>query len=498
MHGLHRRLSWRTLKYYVTPRSSPRRLSLRFLAIASILTLPLALSACAETEPAPGSARLEEMSTEDAAAKLAEAKTRSAEDPGLADRPLEEAESQVAAAEPRDPSEAPTMLEVAAQPPATTAAPSATTASSAAPGPAKGSAESPAKGPTEGPAIGPSTSPVTRPVTSPVAANPGPAARPDGVEDWGAGESADGTGQVAAAPSSPKPSTPPSSTRYRAGEDPDFAERMGWPVIGPEPLPGALLPHNRIIAYYGNPLSRRMGVLGEYDPEEMLARLDKAVAEWEEADPATPVIPALHLIAVVAQADSGTSGKYRLRMRDTLIERVAEWAETRDALVFLDVQVGMSTLEEELPRLLPFLRRPNFHLGIDPEFSMKDGSPPGKRIGTFDAADINYASALLAGWVREYDLPPKILVVHRFTRRMVTNSTEIELRPEVQVVMHMDGWGAAWLKRDSYRDYVVREPVQFPGFKIFYHHDVREAGWKLMSPADMLRLRPVPVYIQYQ
>lgn len=297
----------------------------------------------------------------------------------------------------------------------------------------------------------------------------------------------------------PEPAPEPAPRiRYRAGEDPDFAARMGWPVEGPEPLPGALLPQNRIIAYYGNPLSRRMGVLGEYDPEEMLARLDAQVAEWEEADPETPVIPALHLIAVVAQADSGPSGKYRLRMRDTLVERVAEWAESRAALVFLDVQVGLSTLEEELPRLEKFLKRPNFHLGIDPEFSMKDGTPPGKRIGTFDAEDINYATGLLAEWVREYDLPPKVLVVHRFTQRMVTNADQIVLRPEVQVVMHMDGWGAAWLKRDSYRDFIVREPVQFAGFKIFYHNDTREEGWQLMSAEEVLRLRPQPVYIQYQ
>lgn len=308
------------------------------------------------------------------------------------------------------------------------------------------------------------------------------------------GETVDTIGAPQTTSSSDKASRP----RYRAGEDPEFAEQMGWPVEGPEPLPGALLPHNRIIAYYGNPLSRRMGILGEYPPEEMLARLDSAVAEWEAADPDTPVIPALHLIAVVAQTDPGPAGKYRLRMRDTLIERVAEWAETRNALVFLDVQVGLSTLEEELPRLTPFLQRPNFHLGIDPEFSMKDSTPPGKKIGTFDAADINYATEFLAGLVREHDLPPKILVVHRFTRRMVTNSQDITLRPEVQIVMNMDGWGAAWLKRDSYREFIVREPVQYTGFKIFYHNDVREEGWRLMTPEDVLRLRPVPVYVQYQ
>ena len=103
---------------------------------------------------------------------------------------------------------------------------------------------------------------------------------------------------------------------YRAGENPDYARRMGWPVDGPAPLPGAILPAKRIVAYYGNPLSKRMGALGEYEPQDMLNRLDKEVAAWRAADPATPVQPALHLIAVVAQADAGPSGKYRTIMRD--------------------------------------------------------------------------------------------------------------------------------------------------------------------------------------
>ena len=36
-----------------------------------------------------------------------------------------------------------------------------------------------------------------------------------------------------------------------------------WPVKTPYPLPGALLPYNRIIAFYGNLYSKRMGILGE-------------------------------------------------------------------------------------------------------------------------------------------------------------------------------------------------------------------------------------------
>lgn len=268
-----------------------------------------------------------------------------------------------------------------------------------------------------------------------------------------------------------------------------------WPVKGPEPLPGAILPQKRIIAYYGNPLSKRMGVLGEYEPQAMLKMLDAEVKAWEQADPETPVQPALHLIAVVAQAAPGSDGKYRARMGDSLVERVARWAESRKALVFLDVQVGLSTLQQELPRLAKFLVRPNFHLGIDPEFSMKNGGIPGKRIGTYDAADINYATEFLQGLVQQHKLPPKLLIVHRFTRNGVTNYKNITLRPEVQIVMHMDGFGAPWLKLDSYREYVKAEPVQFAGWKQFYKPKNDNPRTPISTIA---KLNPKVLYIQYQ
>lgn len=256
-----------------------------------------------------------------------------------------------------------------------------------------------------------------------------------------------------------------------------------------------LLPNKRIIAFYGNPLSRRMGVLGEYTPDVMLRMLDVEVAAWEAADPSTPVVPALHLIAVVAREHPGADGKYRGRMADTLIERVARWAATRDAIVFLDLQIGHSTLQEELPRLIPFLRRPNFHLGIDPEFAMKNGGLPGKRIGTYDAADINYAVRFLGDLVTQHRIPPKVLVVHRFTRNGVTNAQNVRLDPRVQIVMHMDGFGSPTLKRATWNRFIVTEPVQFAGWKQFYkarNDDPRT------TIEEILALRPKVVYVQYQ
>lgn len=265
-----------------------------------------------------------------------------------------------------------------------------------------------------------------------------------------------------------------------------------WPV-GPAPFPGSLLPGSRIIAFYGNPYSKRMGVLGELPRDSMLALLRKTAAEWAAADSTLEVKPALHLIATVAQGKPGRDGMHRLRMPDSLIEQVAGWAEANHWLLFLDVQVGHSTVEKELPRLIPYLARPYVHLALDPEFSMKDGSAPGTRIGTMDAEDVNYAARSLRNLVDSLKLPPKVLIVHRFTQRMLTNYDRITVDPRVQVVIDMDGFGDRPLKRSVYRDFIVKQPVQFTGFKLFYKNDK-----PMMAPAEVLSLSPVPVYIQYQ
>jgi len=286
--------------------------------------------------------------------------------------------------------------------------------------------------------------------------------------------------------------------KYKTGEDPEYAKKCGWPVPCPVPPPGAILPGKRIVAYYGNPLSKRMGALGEFPKDDMLQRLQGEVVRWEKADPSLPVQPALHLIAVVAQGEPGKAGKYRMIMPDEVVNRVYGWAKEANAILFIDIQTGHDDIRQVLPRFEWILKNPDVHLGIDPEFNLvKSKAIPGTKIGTYDAADVNYVTEYLQGLVKKYDLPPKILTLHRFTRPGISNARKIELRPEVQIVMHMDGWGAPWLKRDSYRDYIVSEPVQYTGFKLFYHNDTKK-GDPLLTPEEVLRLNPKPLYIQYQ
>ncbi|OAB31473.1 hypothetical protein SAMN05444395_101531 [Flavobacterium fryxellicola] len=270
-----------------------------------------------------------------------------------------------------------------------------------------------------------------------------------------------------------------------------------WPVKTPYPLPGALLPYNRIIAYYGNLYSTRMGILGEIPRKEMLAKLQGEVAKWQAADSTVKTIPALHYIAVTAQGAPGKNNMHRLRMPFKQIDTIISWAKPINALVFLDIQVGHSTVKSEVAELEKYLAMPNVHLGIDPEFSMKNGERPGSKIGHFTAADINDAIDILADIVRKNKLTPKVLVVHRFTQGMVKNYKEIKKVPEVQIVMDMDGFGSKVLKKDSYKAYIFKEPVHFSGFKLFYKNDNKN-DWKMYSPEELVKFTPKPIYIQYQ
>ncbi len=271
-----------------------------------------------------------------------------------------------------------------------------------------------------------------------------------------------------------------------------------WPVKTPYPLAGAILPFKRVIAYYGNLYSTRMGILGELPKPQMFAKLKEEVARWEKADPQTPVQPALHYICVTAQGSPGANGKYRLRMPFKQIDIVMKMAEEINAIVFLDIQVGLGSLQEEVPELVDYLKKPNVHLGIDPEFSMKTGQKPGSVIGSYNAADINYTIDYLAKLVKENNLPPKILVVHRFTQPMVKDYKSIKKTAEVQIVMHMDGWGEPAKKIGTYKHFIYTEPVQFTGFKIFYKNDLKMAPHRLLTPEDLMKIKPMPLYIQYQ
>jgi hypothetical protein len=261
----------------------------------------------------------------------------------------------------------------------------------------------------------------------------------------------------------------------------------------PPAPPKPLLPESLVVSYYGNPFSKKMGILGEIPPKEMMDRLQKEAELWQKADSSSTVRPALELVAVVSADYAQQDNTYRYRMPKAMIEKVMGWARSRGWLIILDVQVGRSSTKKELEWILPYLEQPDVHLALDPEFQMAKGLKPGRRIGSSDAEDVNLAVIYLSKLVREKKLPPKLLLVHRFTDDMLKRYWLIRQDPSVQIVVVMDGFGNPYSKTKIYRREVAREPVQFGGIKLFYKNDQ-----PMLTPRQVLELQPKPRVVIYQ
>lgn len=236
-----------------------------------------------------------------------------------------------------------------------------------------------------------------------------------------------------------------------------------------------------------------MGVLGETDPETMMQNLKEQAAAYSTADPGRPAVPTIELIASTAQRNPGEDSTFIARLPPEEIEEYATLAEENGALLLLDMQLGQSTVADEVETLRPFLERPYVHLAIDTEYYVREGEIPGVDLGGVDGAEIQGAVEALSRLVEEAGIPDKILLVHQFESSIVTNKQLIEPTENVQVVLNADGFGPAEDKTTKYDVLVGDEPIQYGGFKLFYRQDE-----PLLSPEEVLELDPVPVVVNYQ
>lgn len=226
----------------------------------------------------------------------------------------------------------------------------------------------------------------------------------------------------------------------------------------------------------------RLGIVGELGKEALVARLQEQATAYEDD---RPVQGAIHLIAEVAQAEPGWDGLYLNCMPDELIEEYADLARRNGLLLILDLQIGLSTVPNEIAHFRKHLTASHVHLALDPEFDMAPGQVPAEQLGGMDATDINVAIRTLAEIVRANNLPNKILIVHQFDPDMIRNKDTIQDDPLVDVVVDMDGWGAPETKIEQYDRYVRSEPVEYGGIKLFYKQD-----GPLLTPDQVLGLDP--------
>lgn len=256
---------------------------------------------------------------------------------------------------------------------------------------------------------------------------------------------------------------------------------------------GGIFPEYRVLTFYGFPGNDQMGILGQYQKEDLLDRMREQAAEYEEADPTRPVKLAMEVIASVAQSEPQADGSYLLDAPASLLDEYTEFAEENDILLIFDVQIGYRTVEAEVEGLRPWLEKPFVHLAIDPEFAMRDGEIPGDHIGQIDGADVTWAQNYLVELTTSLGLPPKILIVHQFLESMIENKETIQMVKGVQLVIDSDGFGPPAQKRSTYGITNGAAPIEYNGLKLFYDQDV-----PLMTAEEVLDLDPVPDLIIYQ
>lgn len=111
-------------------------------------------------------------------------------------------------------------------------------------------------------------------------------------------------------------------------------------VAGAEDRTGGPLVDKRLVTFYGHPFSEQMGILGQFEPQEMVTKLKEQARAYTEADPGRPAICGIELIASVAQPEPGSDGLYLTRTPTNEIEKYAKAAKQNDCLLLLDVQIG--------------------------------------------------------------------------------------------------------------------------------------------------------------
>ncbi|GAA4825729.1 hypothetical protein GCM10023353_38560 [Tomitella cavernea] len=287
--------------------------------------------------------------------------------------------------------------------------------------------------------------------------------------------------------------TPGSATAPQA--PPVAADPPGRPTAASE-LPGGgtqFFPGRRLVALYGHPGAPNLGALGEQGPDAAIARAQDLAARYAPLSD-VPVVPALEIIATLAQDAPGPDGDFSAPMDPQQLHEWVDKARAAGVYVVLDLQPGRADLLDQARRYADLLREPNVGLAIDPEWKLQPGQAPLQQIGHVASAEVNAVGAWLDGLTGDNE-PQTLLVVHQFQTQMVRGEDTLRVSwPHVQTLVHMDGQGTPGVKEDTWHAIVGAVPEAMPmGWKNFLHIDT-----PMLTAAQTMAHRPQPLMISYQ
>jgi hypothetical protein len=270
-------------------------------------------------------------------------------------------------------------------------------------------------------------------------------------------------------------------------------------LIRGQQVPGGgffILPEDqprRYVAFYGHPVTTGLGVLGHQGPEETLARMEPLLAEY--AADGYQVIPTFEMIASVASASATDDGDYSFEWPISTFEAWVKVAEENGMYIVLDLQPGREDFLTQAKQYEELLKLPFVGLALDPEWRIGPDQVHLVQTGQVSAAEVNTVVDWLADLVRDNGLPQKLILVQQFQSRMILDRETLKQRPELQMIIQMDGQGPIPTKDDTYG--FLTEGTEDAhwrwGWKNFFEMDPVTA-----TPEYTIGKVPVPVFVSYQ
>ncbi len=280
------------------------------------------------------------------------------------------------------------------------------------------------------------------------------------------------------------------------GSAAQLASRVAVAQTGVQ-LPGGgqiLFPGRLLVALYGHPGAPSLGVLGEQGLSASIARARK-VATAYRALSRVPVVPALEIIATVAQARPGWDGAYSYQSAVASLRPWVRRATAAGMYVILDLQPGRASLLAQARRYQPLLELPGVGLALDPEWKLAPGQRPLHQIGSVSTSGINTVIGWLAALTARHHLPQKLLVLHQFRLSMIRGEHELDTRDQdLAILIHMDGQGTPAVKQQTWQAITSAAPAGvFFGWKDFYVKD-----HPMLDPRQTISRTPRLSMISYQ
>ena len=310
--------------------------------------------------------------------------------------------------------------------------------------------------------------------------------------DPGPATSTAGTGS-ASVPSSPGATSP------GATSPPPAARAQGAARTAPAPaeLPRGgrtIFPDHRLVGFAGHPRSDALGRLGVGNLDDRAKEVEKVAAPLAGG---RKLLPVLELIATVVQGAPGPDGDYRVRGSDAMVADYLAAARRVQGILLLDIQPGRSDFLTEVRYYEKWLEQPDVGIALDPEWAMGPDEVPMRTFGHTTGTEIDAVARYLDRIVAKHGLPEKVLVYHQLAPGIVRSENDIRPHQGVVIVKSVDGIGNRAMKEDSYRRLTRSLPeAVHAGFKLFYDED-RHYG-RLMTPSQVLALRPRPEYVLYE